>query len=297
MRKRRAFLGLIALFLPFILILNTNIYNVERSSQNLLVISDDLIYHVQNYVVALDIDELDIQAQINITYNVLSGIKQDGFKRFIIPKHSNGEILTIKVYDDEGLNLAWNYREFEGRDGNHYKEISFQHPGFTGIKTVSINFKMKNWIVERQSGTQIQLGNIGTFSISVKRAEYIIIFPVNYELEEIKSSASGIELFDELNNRLRYYFIQYEPISNDLSFTCSPHITNNPPLEEVNLIDSRIILVTVALVIVFSFMFFIIYAVIKSDREWSGGVGCGGCGGGGGCGGCGGGGGCGGCGG
>ena len=100
-------------------------------------------YYIENYRVYLEINGSDIYAQVNITYNVLSDYKTSGFKRFTAPTYSSGTIDagSIKVYDDEGLSLKANYNEIEGKDRD-YIEITFEHPGFTGIKTICMNFTL-----------------------------------------------------------------------------------------------------------------------------------------------------------
>ena len=112
-------------------------------------------YHVSNYLVILRIDETDIYAKINITYDVTSGTKSSGFKRFETPDFSNAEIdkNSVSVYNDEGDRLSSDFREFDGRDGHHYTEIKFYHSRFSGRKTFTLYFKMVNWMVEYLEGT------------------------------------------------------------------------------------------------------------------------------------------------
>jgi hypothetical protein len=109
--------------------------------------------HVSLYQVKASIEGINVRFQVNITYDVTSGMKYSGFKRFTAPKNSFGKISveTIEVRDGIGTKLSSSYQEispFYGSNGRKYMEISFTHPGFSGIKTISMNFLATNWLVE-----------------------------------------------------------------------------------------------------------------------------------------------------
>ncbi len=318
MNKKWVILGLAILCVPIFIASTLPTQKGEEKETDIKVMDDTQNYHIDNYLVILEIDEQDIQAQINLTYHVLSGTKDDGFKRFEIPAFSSGEIVedSIEVYDENGSSLIASYSEFTGDDGNDYKEISFDINSFSGVQIVSMNFEMKNWIVETFGASRIELNNIGTFLVEVKRAEYQVIFPKNYKLEKTECKNPGTDSIDEKSDHFVYTLIQDSPISGDIIITCSPNITNAPAWGSIY----PIIIASIVIGLISSIMYPIAKYAYKyyqlSDEEKkerrekkrerrealraaaiAAGGSCGGCGGGGGCGGCGGGGGCGGCGG
>jgi len=276
--------------------------------------SQSLTYIISNYIVSLEIEGLDINAQINITYDVSSGYKYNGFKRFICPEIFPLITLayisesSINVHDDENNNLIYEYREFKGDDGNNYKEIKFYHAGFTGIKTFSMNFIMKNWIIEHFGFSEIHLFNFGTFSIPVERAEYILIFPENHVVSSVFSGAGGVEKTENIGNNYVYTLIQTSDITNDISIKTQPNITNTPPWNDIYWIFMFVLSIVFFLIFIAAgFKIYMFYANMPEEEkqrrkelkekrraQTAAYSGCGGCGGGG-CGGCGGG--CGGCGG
>jgi hypothetical protein len=170
---------------------------------------------------------------------------------------------------------------------------------------------MKNWVIEHFGSSDIHLINIGTFSIPVKRAEYIIIFPENHAINTATSGAGGLENIEKVGNQYIYTLIQDSDISDDISVRTWPNITNTLPWQDLYWIFMVALIFIV--IIISGFIIHKIYAYYdnmpeeekirrralkekrRAERAAHGGFGCGGCGGGG-CGGCGGGG-CGGCGG
>ena len=307
--------------LSFFIPLNKSEYTSLSSESDILdpdsIKTQALIYTVSNYVVTLEINGLDIQAQINITYDVTYGTKYSGFKRFLCPEIFPLISLayisesSIEIYDENDVKLNYDYREFQGKDWKHYKEIKFYHAGFTGTKTFSMNFLMKNWIIEHFGSSDIHLPNIGTFSIPVERAEYILIFPENHVITSVYSGAGGSEDTEKIENQYVYTLIQNNDISNDVSIKTLPNITNTIPWQDIYWIF--MIALIFIIVIIAGFIIHKVYLYYenmpeeekqrrralkekrRAERQALGG--CGGCGGcGGGCGGCGGGG-CGGCGG
>ncbi len=252
---------------------------------------DDLDYYVSRYLVVLEVDGLNLHATINITYNVKEGIKTEGFKRFLTPSDGTIDRDTIEVCDDENLELEWDYKVVEGKKGKKFKEISFEHPGFTGTKTITMKFLMKKWIVEYFSYSQIELRNIGTFKIDVKKAIYRIIFPRDYKLEDIDNSESGKEKIDEHHDRFIYTFKQKDSISSDIIIRCKPNLTDTDPTGSLNMLIPLCIILSIIFIPITAYGIWWSRLSIEekiairekraSRRRSSGGCGggCGGCGG------------------
>ncbi|MBN2150765.1 MAG: hypothetical protein JW839_04875, partial [Candidatus Lokiarchaeota archaeon] len=188
-------------------------------------------YHVSLYRVKASIEGIDVRFQVNITYNVTSGMKYGGFKRFTAPKNGFGKIsvATIDVREDTGSELDSSYREFSGSDGRTYMEISFFHPGFTGVKTVSMNFLATGWLVEDLAANRLELLNIGTFMVSVLHSDYIIAFPGGFKPDGVTCSEGGTgALYMEAGRWV--YLYSMDGTTTDLVFTYTPKSTNFAPL-------------------------------------------------------------------
>jgi len=233
MKKKILIMGIIMVVIP---ILGTQgmSNNLNENSQTMFKTADNIDYYIENYLVYLDVKGSNIDVQINITYNVLSGIKTDGFKRFVKPGFYGGYIEenSIKIYDDDNLILMKSYRVFT-RDDHEYMEISFKHPGFRGLKTISINFTLMDWIIENIGQTHIELTNIGKLEVNVVKAKYIILFPEDYTPETIKYSESGFYKQTVSNGRHKFVFMQNDPISSDITIICIPNLTDAFPWENL----------------------------------------------------------------
>ncbi|MBN1800763.1 MAG: hypothetical protein JW891_04610 [Candidatus Lokiarchaeota archaeon] len=272
----------------------------------------DSVYTISNYEVYLEIYDLDVLARVSITYNVTSGTKYEGYKRFRPPGYfplGNAPSIqesSIRVYDDTGSQLNWDYSEFEGRDNKYYIEIKFYHTEFTGVKTITMSFLMKNWIIETFSCSQLFLNNFGKFSIPVSRAEYTINFPASYDAGTVRTSAPGQTSFEQEGDYWVYTLVQTDSISSSLAFDITPNLTKTVPWVSIYIILLVLIGVSfIGIVVIVKVILHIRNSRLtleewkekeqaKDERRRSLGYfsGCGGCGGGGG-----GGGGCGGCGG
>lgn len=210
----------------------TSYGNLEKDC-NPSDVSTDLVYQVDYYLVIAEIVGNDIKFQIDIKYQVWFGIKTSGFKRFLPPSGSLSWIDTssIQVIDEDGTNLDWNYREFSGQDGNNYREISFTHPGFSGVRTISMYFIGRCWLKEGFEDNSIELLNFGTFGINVLTAEYRIVFPEGFTPLDISCPHPGTGSLEEVgSNRFMYKHVQSSYITNNMEISYTPKSSTFLPL-------------------------------------------------------------------
>jgi hypothetical protein len=242
-------------------------------------------YEVANYTACFEINKCSLYARLDITYNVISGNKTDGFKRFLAPVETSGYIVqkSIEVFDGN-TTIAHSYRTFQGDDDNLYEEIAFTHPGFTGLRTITMTFIMGSWLWEESNTTTCELRNIGTFSIPVRYAEYQLIFPQNYSPTNFRVSCAGKLETNRTtaDNRTSCHFTPADPSTKDITFWHSPTTPGgcprNAPEEDQTSLSIAGMAVFLAMVGVCA------YFAHKGSKGGSGGGegfggGCGGCGG------------------
>nr|MDO8109075.1 hypothetical protein [Candidatus Sigynarchaeota archaeon] len=189
---------------------------------------NQLEYYVTKYLVRVEILGNNLQFQVNITYNVTSGIKTDGFKRFLAPAGGFGviDVTSVAVYDGN-TRLTSSFRFFTGYGGQNYQEVSFTHPGFTGVRTISINFLAMNWLVETFMDNKVSLPNIRTFSVPVEDDEYQILFPSWFPSASVQASVFGTSNVSYIGGRMLYTFDpDYVSTSGDMEFAYTPKSTN-----------------------------------------------------------------------
>ena len=112
MKKKIVLIEILSIAIFLIPAFSLNAEYSETKSSKEFDIRSSATYQISNYLVVLEIENLNIQAEINITYDVSSGIKTGGFKRFREPAYIlAGGIAenTIKVYDGDGSLLNWEY--------------------------------------------------------------------------------------------------------------------------------------------------------------------------------------------
>ncbi len=186
--------------------------------------SYDLSYYFSLYRVNLTIEGRDIHAKIDMTYEITRGTKTGGFKRFQTPAMAQGSILEDSIVVKDGATiLSSNYREFTGKDDSSYKEISFSAPAFNGTKTITMEFTMKDWIIETRSESVIELNNFGTFSVPVTQSEYLIVFPEGFTPSSVNAHKSGTIKLDEIDGRVVYSHLS-SGSSEDPVFSFTPKV-------------------------------------------------------------------------
>nr|MDO8111674.1 hypothetical protein [Candidatus Sigynarchaeota archaeon] len=188
-----------------------------------------LTYHVARYAVRAALSGNDLIMQVNITYNVTDGLKSDGYKRFMNPPGTLGYIDegSIVVRDQGGDVLYHEYSSFSGYDGRQYKEIYFQCPEFSGVRTISMNFIGRGWITEDAMKNTVPLYNIRTFSVSVDSEEYSIVFPDSFVPASVVASVAGTGDTSMVDGHCVYTFTPGWGASVDLEFSYTPKTTYN----------------------------------------------------------------------
>ena len=222
--------GLFFIFLVIIGTLKNDLYsNQDSNSVEELDLNKKASTRVTNYVITMQVSGKDLITQINITYLVSSGTKYNGFKRFIYPYFTFAFIdeNTINIYDDSGTTMNWAYFISSTEFPDQYYELRYYMSGFSGTKTISLNFIMRNWIIESWLFSRIELRNFGKFGIPIDRLECNLIFPESFNphlvvLEESKDS----ELLQKVGNKYVYTITQTDArVSDDLILTFMPKNT------------------------------------------------------------------------
>ena len=127
---------------------------------------------IKNYeatITLLDRDD-DINVMLEITYDIMAGVKSGGFKELGSERPTNimgneeNALLAVELLWDKSYRLAWRFT-----------------PQETGEKKIRINFKLQDVLTSQGQANVLNLPWIGKFKTPVRHAVYRIVFPIGLD--------------------------------------------------------------------------------------------------------------------
>ena len=142
-------------------------------------------YEVANYIGTLTLKEgsPDIDVELDVTYDVFEGVKSDGFKYVGTYEPSH-----LKGFDDAAKSVRVVLRR------HRENQVYWVFPGVrSGKKRVVIQFTLHDVLTGTKAENLLSAPWIGIFKVSVRHAEYKIVFPGGVNPEIQSTTPNGFE--------------------------------------------------------------------------------------------------------